>query len=265
MIVHNLDPVLINFGFFQIKWYSIAYIFAIIFGWMYGNFIIKNKKALISIKTQDFDDLILYLIFGIILGGRLGYVFFYNFEYYIANPSQIYKVWLGGMSFHGGLLGVIISTFVYSKISKKKFFELSDIICCVAPIGLFLGRIANFINGELYGKISTAPWAIIFPNADKIPRHPSQIYEALLEGIVLFSIINFFAIKKNIIIKTGYISCLFLISYSVLRIFSEIFREPDKHLGYLYNYISMGILLSIIMFVSGCLILFLLKKNEQNN
>ena len=122
MIVHNLDPVLINLGFFQIKWYSIAYIFAIIFGWMYGNFIIKNKKAFISIKTQDFDDLILYLIFGIILGGRLGYVFFYNFEYYIVNPSEIFKVWLGGMSFHGGLIGVIIATFFYSKIYKKKFF-----------------------------------------------------------------------------------------------------------------------------------------------
>jgi len=197
MIVHNLNPVLIDLGIFQIKWYSIAYIFAIIFGWMYATFIIKNKKASIAIKTQDFDDLILYLIFGIILGGRLGYVFFYNFEYYILNPSEIFKVWLGGMSFHGGLVGVIISTFIYSKIYKKKFFEFSDIICCVAPIGLFLGRIANFINGELYGKISNAPWAIIFPNADKIPRHPSQIYEAILEGIVLFAIINFFALKKK--------------------------------------------------------------------
>ena len=260
MIVHNLDPVLINLGFFQIKWYSIAYIFAIIFGWMYGNFIIKNKKAFISIKTQDFDDLILYLIFGIILGGRLGYVFFYNFEYYIVNPSEIFKVWLGGMSFHGGLIGVIIATFFYSKIYKKKFFELSDIICCVAPIGLFLGRIANFINGELYGKSSNLPWSVIFPHVDNIPRHPSQIYEALLEGIVLFIIINFIALKKNLIFRVGKVSGLFLIFYSILRIICEIFREPDEQLGYIFNVISMGTLLSLLTLLIGLLIMVPLKK-----
>ena len=141
----------------------------------------------------------------------------------------------------------------------------ADIICCVAPIGLFLGRIANFINGELYGKISILPWAVVFPGAGNIPRHPSQIYEAILEGIVLFILINFFALKKKLILRTGYVSGLFLIFYSVARIIGENFREPDVHLGYFFNYFSMGIMLSAITFLAGCLIIFLIKKNEQNN
>ncbi len=190
MIVHNFNPIFIDLGFFQVKWYSIAYIFGIILGWVYAHKIIKiiNSKEnnFIRIKTKNFDDLIIYLIIGIILGGRLGYVLFYNFGYYSQNPIEIFKIWHGGMSFHGGLLGVIIATFIFSKLSKNNFFKFTDIISCVAPIGLFLGRIANFINGELYGKVSSMPWSVIFPDVDNIPRHPSQIYEALLEGFVLF-------------------------------------------------------------------------------
>jgi phosphatidylglycerol:prolipoprotein diacylglycerol transferase len=169
------------------------------------------------------------------------------------------------MSFHGGLLGVIIATIIFSKIKRINFFYFTDIICCVAPIGLFLGRIANFINGELFGKISTLPWAVVFPNNGNISRHPSQIYEAILEGIVLFILINFFAQKKQLLLRAGYVSGLFLIFYSIARIIGENFREPDKHLGYFFNYFSMGVLLSLATFLAGCFIIFLIKNNEQNN
>ena len=269
MLVHNFDPVLIDLGIFQIRWYSIAYILGIIIGWMYATRIIKlttiNKYNFQQIKTSHFNDLIIYLVIGIILGGRLGYVFFYNFEYYSQNIFEIFKLWQGGMSFHGGLLGVVVSIIFFSKKTKTNFFKLADIVSCVAPIGIFFGRMANFINGELYGKISTLPWAIIFPAGDSLPRHPSQIYEALLEGIILFVLINYFALKKNLLFKTGYISGLFLVLYSILRILSEIFREPDKHLGLFFNYFSLGTLLSMITLVAGMVIIISAKKNEQNN
>jgi len=269
MIVHNFNPILVDLGLFQIRWYSMAYILGIILGWIYAKKIIKktakNKYNFTSITTSQFDDIIVYLVLGIILGGRLGYVMFYNFGYYSQNILEIFKLWQGGMSFHGGLLGIIIAIFIFSKNTKTNFFKFSDIVACVSPIGLFLGRIANFINGELFGKISTLPWAIIFPNGGNISRHPSQIYEAILEGIVLFILINFLALKKNLIIKTGYVSSFFLILYSIFRIFSENFREPDQHLGYLFNYFSMGTLLSFLTLITGFLIIFFIKKNEQNN
>ena len=269
MIVHNFDPVLVDLGLFQIRWYSISYILGIILGWLYAIKIIKrlakNKYNYQPITTSQFDNLIIYLILGIIIGGRAGYVIFYNFGYYAQNFLDIFKLWQGGMSFHGGLLGVIIATFIFSKKTNINFFKFSDIISCVAPIGIFLGRIANFINGELYGKISSIPWAVIFPDGGNVPRHPSQIYEAILEGMILFILINFLAIKKNLFLKPGYISGVFLISYSILRIFSEIFREPDMQLGYFLNYFSMGIMLSFTTFLAGCFIIFFIKNNEQNN
>ena len=169
------------------------------------------------------------------------------------------------MSFHGGLLGVIVSIIFFSKKTKTNFFKFADIVSCVAPIGILLGRIANFINGELYGKISTLPWAIIFPNGGSVTRHPSQIYEAFLEGIILFILINYLALKKKLLFKTGYISGFFLVSYSILRILSENFREPDMHLGYFFNYFSMGIILSSITLLAGCFIIFFIRNNEQNN
>ena len=269
MFIHNFDPVLIDFGFFQIRWYSASYILGILIGWVYANKIIKstgnNQYSFKQITTTQFDDLIIYLVIGIILGGRLGYVIFYNLNYYLQNLLEIFKVWQGGMSFHGGLLGVIISILIFSKIKKINFFKFSDIVSCVAPIGILLGRLANFINGELYGKVTTLPWGIIFPNAGNLSRHPSQIYEALLEGIFLFLIINYLALKKKFIYRAGYISGIFLILYSILRIFSEIFREPDAHLGLLFNYFSMGTLLSLITIIFGLFIILFIQKNERNN
>ena len=269
MIVHNFDPVLIDLGLFQIRWYSLAYILGIIIGWMYAvkiiNLTTNNKYNFEQIKTSHFNDLIIYLVVGMVIGGRLGYVFFYNFVYYSENFFEIFKLWQGGMSFHGGLLGVIVSLIFFSKKTKTNFFKFADIVSCVAPIGIFLGRIANFINGELYGKISTLPWAVIFSNGGSVARHPSQIYEAILEGIILFILINYLALKKQFLFKTGYISGFFLVSYSILRILSENFREPDIHLGFFFNYFSMGVMLSTITFLAGCFIIFFIKNNEQNN
>ena len=269
MFIHNFDPVLVDLGIFQIKWYSIAYILGIIIGWLYAIKIISlttdNKYNFHAVKKTHFDDLITYIILGIILGGRIGYIIFYNFEYYNQNFLEIFKIWQGGMSFHGGLLGVIIATIIYTIKIKDKFLKFTDIISCVAPIGIFLGRIANFINGELYGKITNVPWAIIFPDGGNIGRHPSQIYEAALEGVLLFFLINYFALKKKLLFKTGFISGIFLILYSIFRIFSELFREPDSHLGYFFNYFSLGSLLSIFTLTFGMLIIFYTKKNEQNN
>ena len=263
MYTHNLDPVLIDFGFIVIRWYSLAYIFGIVIGWWFGKKIIRHivKKTNIKFRLNDFDDLISYLIISIIIGGRLGYVIFYNFQYYITNPIEIIKVWEGGMSFHGGLLGVIIGSYFFSKKKGVSTFFILDIIACVAPIGIFLGRIANFINSELVGKATNVTWSVIFPLVDKIPRHPSQLYEAILEGVVLFLILNILIFKKKY--QVGMSSSLFLIYYGIFRIVSEIFREPDAQLGYLFNLFSMGTILSFLMTLSGFIMfVFLKNKNE---
>ena len=263
MYTHNLDPILINFGFIVIRWYSLAYIFGIIFGWWFGKKIIRHivKNTNLKFKVDDFDDLISYLIFSIILGGRIGYIIFYNFEYYISNPLDIVKVWEGGMSFHGALVGIIIGTYLFSKKRGVSLFFMLDIIACVAPIGIFLGRIANFINGELVGKVTSVSWGVIFPAIDNLPRHPSQLYEAMFEGFVLFILLNSIIFTQKY--KIGTCSCLFLIFYGIFRIISEIFRAPDAQLGYLFNFLSMGTILSSFMILSGFIILNILKKKNE--
>ena len=263
-MVHNFDPIFIDFGIIQIRWYSLAYILGILIGWWYGKKLIKiqieGNKQIDYLK--NFDDLIGYIIIGIIVGGRLGYILFYNFSFYIANPFEIFKVWNGGMSFHGGLLGVIITTYIFSNIKNLSFKIYFDTISCVAPIGIFLGRIANFINGELYGLPTEKPWGIIFPKIDNLARHPSQLYDAVLEGIILFLILNFFLLKK--IFNDGKISFLFLILYGIFRILSEQFRQPDEHIGYLMGYLSVGSILSIGMILFGILFLLKFNPNEKN-
>ena len=262
MFIHNLDPVIINFGILSIRWYSLAYIFGILIGWWYGNKIILKKFDAERAKTdvKIFDELITYIIISIVIGGRVGYVLFYNPSYYYENLVEIFKIWEGGMSFHGALLGVIIGTYIYSRRKNVKTFFLLDIIACVSPIGIFLGRIANFVNGELVGKISNVSWSVIFPNIDLAPRHPSQIYEAFLEGIVLFTILNYLIFKKNY--KLGICSSLFLIYYGIFRIISEIFREPDPQIGYVFDLLSMGTILSALMVFFGLILFYFLKKNE---
>ncbi len=260
MFTHDLDPVLLDIGIISIRWYSLAYIFGILIGWWYGRVIILKKFYNIEYKLdlKFFDDLITYIIISIILGGRIGYILFYNFEFYFKNPLEIFKIWNGGMSFHGALLGVIVGTLLYAKKNKLKTFLLLDVIACVSPIGIFLGRIANFINGELVGKATSVYWGVIFPKTDNIVRHPSQLYEALLEGIALFFIMNFVINKKNY--KVGNCSFMFLIFYGVFRIFSEIFRQPDLQVGYMFGILSMGMLLSIFMIFCGTILY--LKRND---
>ena len=263
MMVNNFDPILIDFGIFQIRWYSLAYILGILAGWWYGKILIKKQVDSTNQKIylKNFDDLIGYIVIGIILGGRLGYVFFYNPIFYFENILEIFKLWKGGMSFHGGLVGVILSIYVFAKRKDLNFKVYFDTISCVAPIGIFFGRIANFINSELYGMPTEKPWGVIFPNIDNIPRHPSQIYEALLEGLILFFILNYLLRKK--IFNHGSISFLFLILYGIFRIISEQFRLPDEHIGYIFGNLSMGSVLSIIMIFFGTLFLSKLF-NEKN-
>ena len=264
MIVHNFDPVLIDFGIVQIRWYSLAYVLGILAGWWYGRSVIKKQIQDTSQKNylENFDDLIGYLIVGVVLGGRLGYVFFYNPVFYFENILEIFKLWKGGMSFHGGLVGVILSTYIFTKIKDLNYKVYFDTISCVAPIGIFLGRIANFINGELYGIHTEKTWGIVFPKVDSMPRQPSQIYEALLEGVLLFVILNFLIGKK--IFNHGTISLLFLILYGMFRIISEQFRQPDEHIGYMFGHLSMGSMLSVLMIILGALFLSRFIFNEKN-
>ena len=263
-MVNNLNPVLIDLGIIKIHWYSLAYIFGILIGWWYGRFLIKKKVRFIDQENyiKNFDDLISYIIIGVIIGGRLGYVIFYNPSYFIESPIQIFKLWEGGMSFHGGLIGVIVSTYIFSNLKKLNYKVYFDLICCVAPIGIFLGRVANFINSELYGTPTEKPWGVIFPKIDNLTRHPSQLYEAFLEGIVLFVLINFLFLKKKL--NYGITSFVFLISYSFFRILVEQFREPDKHIGYVFNFMSLGSLLSIAMIIFAFIFVSKIKSNEKN-
>jgi len=263
MYTHNLNPILFDFGLIVIRWYSLAYVFGILLGWWFGKKIINHIAEVANFKSdkKEFDDLITYIIISIVIGGRLGYVIFYNLGYYISNPLDIIKVWQGGMSFHGALIGVVFGTFLFSIKKNASAFYYLDIIACVSPIGIFLGRIANFINGELIGKTTSLPWSVIFPAIDLQPRHPSQVYEALLEGIVLFLILNSIIFKQKY--KVGTCSCLFLIFYGLFRIISEFFRVPDPQIGYLFNLFSMGTFLSFLMIVTGLIIFNILKKRNE--
>ena len=257
MFINNFDPVAIQIFSIEIRWYSLAYIFGILIGWLYcKKILIKDKNI-----SKLFDDLISYLIIGIILGGRLGYVIFYNLEYFLSNPIEILMIWHGGMSFHGGLLGVLASTIIYAKKHNVNKFIFLDLIAGSAPIGIFLGRIANFLNSELYGRETDILWSVIFIKIDNITRHPSQIYEALLEGVILFFILFFF-IKKNYLLKPGLISSLFLIFYSLFRFLVEFFRVPDEQVGFIYLNLTIGQIISLI-FLSFGFYLFFIKKNEN--
>lgn len=260
-----LNPNALSFRIFDINlsltWYSLSYIFGIICAW-YLIYSLTKKQSLwhekSPLNTKDVEDLMTYLILGIILGGRMGYVLFYNPSFYISSPISIFYLWEGGMSFHGGLIGVIISTYLFSRKYEIQKYILLDCISITAPIGIFFGRLSNFINGELVGKTTNTSWGVIFPNIDNNFRHPSQLYEAILEGLVLFVIMNLLFFRKNY--KTGFCSCMFLIFYGAFRVISEFFREPDAHIGYVFGQISMGMLLSILMIIIGMLIFIKNKK-----
>lgn len=261
IILPNFDPNIISFGHIAIRWYSLAYIVGVLFAWgLLKHF--NNKKPIMD--KQAWDDWLFWAVLGIVIGGRLGYVLFYNFGYYFHHPLQIFAVWNGGMSFHGGLLGSIVSMYLFAKKYKINFLELTDVLAIAAPIGLLFGRIANFINMELYGRITGSNFGVVFPNAGNLPRHPSQLYEAGLEGLLLFIILFSLAKLTNARQKTGLLSGLFLILYSSSRIFVEQFREPDEQIGFLFHHnITMGQVLSLPIICAGfIIILFAFKKNK---
>ena len=257
MFINNFDPVAFQIMSFEIRWYSLAYILGIVIGWILCKKIfIKNSDI-----NEKFDDYIAYLVIGIILGGRIGYIIFYNFSYYLDNIFDIFKIWQGGMSFHGGLLGVIASSYIFAKKNNQNPFFYLDQVSLVAPVGVFFGRLANFINSELYGTVSSAPWSVIFIKVDNLSRHPSQLYEAFLEGIILFLILIYF-VNKDYLKKPGLISGLFLIFYSLFRFFVEFFRVPDEQIGYLLLNLTMGQIISLVFASIGITLVYLKNENK---
>ena len=252
MFINNFDPVAFQVFSLEIRWYSLAYIVGLVLGWIYCNKILIKDED----KKKLFDEYISYIIIGIILGGRLGYVFIYNPSYYLENFNEIPMIWNGGMSFHGAVLGIIFATIIFCKKNNQNIFYYLDLISLSAPIGIFLGRISNFINSELYGRETDIIWSVKFLQIDNLYRHPSQIYEAIFEGVVLFILLNFF--HRKLIKKNGLISSLFIIYYSFFRFFVEFTREPDAHIGLLIFSMSIGQIISIIFFITGT---FLFYKN----
>ena len=251
MFINNFDPVAVQIFSLDIRWYSLAYISGIIIGWF-----LSKKFFLLDIEIKEkFDDYITFLILGIIVGGRLGYVIFYNFNYFSSNIVDIFKIWQGGMSFHGGLIGIIIVTFFYAKRNNHNPFKYLDIVSLVAPIGIFFGRIANFINSELYGTETNLPWGVMFIQVDNLYRHPSQLYEAIFEGIFLLLILIYFR-YKGFMKFPGFISGLFLIFYSVFRFLIEFLRVPDEQLGYIFLNLTMGQIISLTFLVIGSYLIF---------
>ena len=256
----NIDPVIFEIGPFVLRWYSLAYMVGLIFAWRYA-VSLANRPAIwahsVPYTPEHVENYVPWVTLGIILGGRLGYVSFYNPSYYLANPSDILAVWHGGMSFHGGLIGAILTTYIYTRRHKLSFLMWADISAACAPVGIFLGRIANFINGELWGRTSDVAWAIVFPGAGSLPRHPSQLYEAVLEGLLLMFVISILIFKFRALTKTGLTAGVFALGYGAARFTIEFFREPDKHLGLIAMDLSMGQLLSLPLILLG---LYLIRR-----
>jgi phosphatidylglycerol:prolipoprotein diacylglycerol transferase len=259
----DLDPVLVTIGPFAIRWYALAYIFGILLGWFYARVMIRNERnwgGPAPLTVEDFDDFVLWVTLGIILGGRTGYVLFYNLAHFIEHPLEILQVWNGGMSFHGGFMGCVIAVIWFARQRGLPVLSLGDVTCAVAPIGLLLGRLANFVNGELWGRFADVPWAIIFPRGGPIPRHPSQLYEAGLEGLALFIVLGFM-VRAGALRRPGLILGAFAAVYAVMRSFCEFFREPDAQLGFLWGGMTMGMLLCVPLFIAGVmLIAFALRR-----
>ena len=249
----NFDPVLVTIGPFAIRWYALAYIVGILLGWLYARALIRAESLWAGpapLTPIDFDDFILWVTLGIILGGRAGYVLFYNPVHFAAHPAEIVQLWKGGMSFHGGFAGCVLAVVLFARWRRIPILSLGDITCAVAPIGLLLGRLANFINGELWGRPTDVAWAMVFPGGGPLPRHPSQLYEAGLEGLLLLGVL-WLAIRAGALRRPGLIIGAFALGYSVARIVCEFFREPDPQLGYLWGELTMGMLLSVPLLLTG--------------
>jgi phosphatidylglycerol:prolipoprotein diacylglycerol transferase len=259
-----INPVLIHIGPLAVRWYALAYIVGIVGGWFYARAIIASPRLWggpAPFTVIDFDDFVVWITLGIILGGRTGYVLFYNLPYFASHPLTIFELWNGGMSFHGGVLGCVVAIVAFALHRGISMLSLGDVTAAVAPIGLFLGRIANFINGELWGRPTNVPWAMIFPNGGPIPRHPSQLYEAALEGVVLFIVLGLL-VRGGALKRPGIVMGTFALGYGVARIIGELFREPDVQLGFLWGGLTMGMLLCVPLMLAGVAILTVALTRE---
>ena len=254
-----IDPVLVDIGPLPIRWYALAYIAGLVLGWAYARRLVSREslwQGLPHPTPGSLDDLLVYAAIGVVFGGRLGYVLFYNFDFYLAHPAEALAVWKGGMSFHGGLLGAALGIMLFARRYRLPFLTVFDVCAAVVPIGLFLGRLANFIKPELWGRPTDVPWAMIFPGSDGQPRHPSQLYEAALEGIVLFIVLAL-VVRAGGLRRPGLVTGIFAIGYGAARITCEFFREPDPQLGFLFGGATMGMLLSLPLIAAGlvCLVI----------
>ena len=259
----ELDPIIVQFGPFAIRWYALAYIMGLLLGWRYMLSLLKQpdlwptkkqkKKVVPDLPATalQIDDLLIWVTLGVVLGGRIGYVLFYNPAMILNDPASIFAVWRGGMSFHGGLLGVIVAGALFCKKNNLSVVRIGDMVGAAVPIGLFFGRIANFINSELWGNITNVPWGVIFPNGGPLPRHPSQLYEAALEGIALFVLLRIATHHYKSLKRPGLTMGIYLTGYGLARIISEFFRTPDAHIGYLSGFVTMGMVLSLPMVLIG--------------
>lgn len=248
----HINPEIVRIGPFSVRWYGMMYLL----GFLSSYFLVRYqvRKRGLPISKVAIDSLYTYIILGLLIGARLGYVIFYNLPLYLKSPFEIFAVWHGGMSFHGGLIGCIVSGFIFTRRHKLDFWQISDLVIVTAPIGLGLGRLGNFINGELYGRVTDVPWAMVFPDGGPVPRHPSQLYEFFLEGVLLFLILWFL---KGRVRRNGYLSATFLLLYGVFRFTVEFFREPDPQIGYILGFLTMGQILSTIMIFIGFLLYYL--------
>ncbi|MBP7252541.1 MAG: prolipoprotein diacylglyceryl transferase [Alphaproteobacteria bacterium] len=251
----NFDPIAFTLFGIAVRWYALAYLAGFVIGWQLCMRMVRGRSQ--PPYPQHYDDFLTWAVVGVVLGGRLGYVFIYNTTYYLQHPAEIFVTWHGGMSFHGGIAGVLLAAWLYSRKIKVEFWRFLDPVAAVAPIGLFLGRLANFVNGELYGRVTDVPWAMVFPYSDGQPRHPSQLYQAGMEGILLFLLLAFVVRRYDWREKPGLLSGLFLAGYGVARIIGELFREPDRQLGYFLGGVTMGQILSLPMVLFG---LWLMRK-----
>ncbi|MCG8508581.1 MAG: prolipoprotein diacylglyceryl transferase [Rhodospirillales bacterium] len=257
----TIDPVLIEIGPIAIRWYGLAYVVGLLLGWRIARRLASGPPQVTT--PQNIDDFLVWATLGVILGGRLGSIIFYNFDYYLNYPLDVFKIWQGGMSFHGGFLGVVIAGWLFVKRKGIDPLAFGDILACAAPIGLFFGRIANFINGELYGRPTDVPWAMIFPTDEAgLPRHPSQLYQAALEGLVLFLLLYFLWRVDAVRRRSGVLIGVFLIGYAVARSFAEFFRQPDAHIGFLAAGTTMGQLLSLPMLLVGVWLILRAKPRD---
>ena len=255
----DIDPVALSLGPLQIRWYALAYIAGLLLGWRYCMWLVRRKP--IVAQPIDIDDFLVWATIGVVLGGRTGYVLFYQPGYYFANPLQIPQMWHGGMSFHGGCIGVITAIILFSWRRKIPMLGLGDIVACAVPIGLFFGRLANFINGELFGRVTDVPWAMVFPNGGPVPRHPSQLYQAFMEGILLFIVVTVLE-RRGLRQRPGTICGSFLVGYAIARSIGELFRQPDAQIGFLVFGTTMGQLLSLPMAVAGIWLILRAKPLE---